>query len=105
MIQYLRTDINEKQDIEYILQGDQLNMTMFFGTLGKVTCPVYTYSGLHWTVGMSLYTRYQKNPAILNWSPCIGRYLLLFCTLDDEDHPDDGAQQLDHLQGQDAFNH
>ena len=42
---------------------------------------------------------------MINWSPLIDRYLLLFCTLVDEDHPDDGAQQLDHLQGQDAFNH
>ena len=42
------------------IQGDQLNMAMYFWQLGKSDLSsVHVYSGVHWT----LYTRYQNKTA------------------------------------------
>ena len=53
----------------YEVQGDQLNMAVFFWFLFKkwlVQCTLlYTC-----TLNKSLLIRYQKNKAMFNWSPC-----------------------------------
>ena len=46
-------------------------MIVFPGTLLNVTCPVYGFTEARRTLDQSLYTRYQTNMTMLNWSPCI----------------------------------
>ena len=57
------------------IQGDQLKMAVFFWYLEKGDLPsVHMY--VQWrTLDESLYTRYQKNTAMFNWSPCTKKIL------------------------------
>ena len=51
------------------MQSDQFNMDVFFMCLGKSDL-----SSVEWrTLDKSLYTSYQKNTVMLNWSPCMHR--------------------------------
>ena len=51
------------------IQGDQRKMAVFFWYLVKrVTCPASVPTE---HVQKSLYTRYQKNTAMFNWSHCL----------------------------------
>ena len=50
------------------VQGDQLNMAVFFGNFVKVTCPCTLLRTC--TLEKALFTRYQKNTAMFIWSPC-----------------------------------
>ena len=51
------------------LQGDQLNMAVFSLYIGK--SDLLSVHIQRRTLDESLYTRYQNNIAMLNWSPCI----------------------------------
>ena len=55
----------------FFLQGDYLNMSVLFWHIAKSdNCPVYRG---HSSVDFKSpnFTRYQKNTAMFNWSPCI----------------------------------
>ena len=57
----------EKQMQKYVqVQGDQLNMVVFFWHLVKGDLSSIRYR----TLDKSLFTRYPKNTVIFNWSPC-----------------------------------
>ena len=57
------------------LKGDHLKLNCVFGTLLNVTYPVY--ATVKCTLA-SLFTRYQKNTAIFNWSPRTRIIIMLF---------------------------
>ena len=54
------------------IQGDQLNIAACFWYLVKSNLSsLNVYISVHWTLDKSLFTKYQKNTAMFNWSPCI----------------------------------
>ena len=51
------------------IQGDQINIDVFFWHLAKVTGSVYATVYL-FTTGKSLFSRYKKHTDMYNLSPC-----------------------------------
>ena len=55
------------------VQSDQINMVMFFWYLVKSDFSIVSYCKNSCTLDRPLFTRYQKQTAMLNWSP--NRYI------------------------------
>ena len=68
---YNSNDICYDIDTDLTVQGDQLNMDVFFWYLGENgLSTVHVY--VQWRIlNKSLFTRYQKNTAMFSWSPCM----------------------------------
>ena len=61
--------VNGLIGFKLILQGDQLNITVFFVMFEKVTCPVYVT--VHVYTEQVTFNKVPEITAMFNWSPCI----------------------------------
>ena len=71
MVYFMVPTCQQLHSVEIHIQDDQINKAVFFWYLVKRDLSSVRYCTYTCTLDKSRFPRYQKNSAMLNWSPCM----------------------------------